>query len=62
MKDTLRRMAGQQIMQLRVFHGDDAREDEDQEPDGQNQDKLNEVEAFWAGRNHAMRRSARVAA
>lgn len=62
MKQTLKRPAEQEAPQLQVIQDDDARQDADPElerPDPTEQEK---VENFWAGRNHAMRRSARIAA
>ena len=47
---------------LRIFRGDD---ETVEVQDGLNRQEVNgreRIEAFWAGRNHAMRRSARSAA
>ena len=61
MKNT-QETVGQHIAELRIFRGDEAYDTEDHKLDQQNRDLLKELNAFWAGRNHAMRRSARVAA
>ena len=67
MKATLKRMAGQKVRRLRVFQGDGPREqkeDGDPQLDGPDHTEhgSGEAELFWAGRNFAMRHSARVAA
>ena len=54
--------AGQHVGELRIFRGDEAYDSLDREFDRQDRDLEKELEAFWAGRNLAMRRSARVAA
>lgn len=72
MKDDSRGSAGREILRIRAFRADGAGADSDAEeprdaeaeagtrqPDPADRD---EAEAFWAGRNHAMRRSARIAA
>jgi len=55
--------AEQQIPQLRIFRPSGPTEDSVQESK-QKREELDKdkVEAFWAGRNSAMRRSARIAA
>ena len=51
-----------QAFTLRIFRGDD---ETVEVQDGLSRQEVNgreRIEAFWAGRNHAMRRSARSAA
>jgi len=63
-KDTEKQPADErETPQLQVFCGD-AENENDPEVilDFEEHAKQGETEAFWAGRNHAQRRSARVAA
>jgi hypothetical protein len=52
----------EQLPPLKVYQEDATREDTDGEPDRKEDSAQDDVEEFWAGRNHAMRQSARVAA
>jgi len=56
-----------EVIELRTLHGDDTTAEletaeEALQKKRQDQAERAETEAFWAGRNHAMRRSGRVAA
>ncbi len=67
MNGTLEQLAKGKVPWLRIFLGDDARnegKDVDRRLDRQDRTEQDwaEVEMFWAGRTPAMRRSARVAA
>jgi len=63
MKETEKLTDEQKAPQLRVVRVEDEEEvNAGLEPDGRGKAKQDEVEQFWAGRNLAMRRSARVAA
>ncbi|HUT09567.1 MAG TPA: hypothetical protein VMY42_03655 [Thermoguttaceae bacterium] len=62
MKGTERLTDEQKAPQLRVVRIEDEEAKVDYQPDGRGKAKQDEVEQFWAGRNLAMRRSARVAA
>jgi len=62
MKDIERLADEHKAPQLRVIRLEDEETNVDQQPDGRGKAKQDEVEQFWAGRNLAMRRSARVAA
>jgi hypothetical protein len=64
MKDTKRKPAKEQgNQQLQVFR-EEANDENDVEMilDFERHARQKETEAYWAGRNHAQRRSARVAA
>ena len=60
--DSSERHEEQQQPQLRVFCGDLSDSDFGEDLEAAERDRPDAVEAFWAGRNHAMRRSARGAA
>ncbi len=62
MPDTSKPRDKQQNPQLRVVHNDSVSEEVDAELEGREKTEQEKVEEFWAGRNHAMRRSGRVAA
>ena len=62
MRDTLERIARQQLLQLRAFQNKGVPANVARELARRGRIKQSRVEEFWAGRNHAMRRSARVAA
>jgi hypothetical protein len=64
MKETAKQPADERKPpQLQVFRGDAEHEDEAETIlDFEERAKQEEVEAYWAGRNLAMRRSARAAA
>ena len=49
-------------IEVRVVHDTLPEECEDAVGDNQEAIDRQQIEAFWAGRNHAMRRSGRVAA
>ena len=52
----------EQVVPLRVIQEDGAPHDVEEEPEDREQTEQEKIEDFWAGRNLAMRRSARVAA
>ena len=62
MDSSARQEEQQQQPHLSVFYGDLSDAEPEDDLDRAEDDRRDEVEAFWAGRNHAMRRSARVAA
>ena len=62
MTDTPKQQDEQQTPQLRVVQSDGSSEEVDLELQQQEKTEQEKTEEFWAGRNHAMRRSARVAA
>lgn len=49
------------ILPFRAYQRQDPPPDDDQ-PDNPDKDRHSRIEMFWAGRNHAMRHSARWAA
>ncbi len=60
--DTEKQAAEEKATQLRIYQGDEERTDADLTPETSQHVTRDYVEEFWAGRNHAMRRSARRAA
>lgn len=50
------------ILPLSLYRLPDPPPNDDGQPEGPNQKRDTRVESFWAGRNHAMRHSARWAA
>lgn len=62
MTDTPKPQDEQQTPQLRVIQSDGTSEEVDLELNKDEKTEKEKAEEFWAGRNHAMRRSARVAA
>ena len=62
MGDSSKQAEEQEAPVLTVFQGHEAESNDDHEPDDPEHVGQDKTEAYWAGRNHAMRRSARVAA
>ena len=62
MPDISKPRGKQRDLQLRVVHNDEISEAVDTELEGREKTEKEKVEEFWAGKNHAMRRSGRVAA
>ncbi len=61
MKDDKHQQIDEEVRLLRVFRGDGEPLPEPQ-PEDDDPAQNARLEEYWAGRNHAMRRSARVAA
>ena len=62
MTDTPKHQDEQHPLQLRVIQSDGTSEGVDLDLQQGEKTEQEKAEEFWAGRNHAMRRSARVAA
>ncbi len=62
MTDSLNHQDEQQPPRLRVIQSDGASEEVDLDLERDDKTEQEKLEEFWAGRNLAMRRSARVAA
>ena len=65
MKGMLKRMTGEELLLARVLEGDKLAAVIDQELDRRAMSgapSSSKAESFWAGRNFAMRKSARLAA
>ena len=62
MKDSMNQTAGQPILQFAVFRNRGVHAILNRQRARRDRIRRNRAEEFWAGRNHAMRRSARVAA
>jgi hypothetical protein len=62
MTDNEHDQVDEEIRPLKIFRGDGEPGPPDPQPEGDDPAQKAKREEFWAGRNHAMRRSARVAA
>lgn len=63
MKDRPKESAEEQAVKLRIVDGDGVRPPVDSElEEGDDRTEQEKADDFWAGRNLAMRRSARIAA
>ncbi len=65
MHEVLKRMSGEELLLLRILNGESVQAAIDLELDRRasgGPGRPGRIEEFWAGRNHAARRSARLAA